>query len=236
MNCSLANDRRISGAIRLLDVAAIVCVVTVLAFLLILGMGRFKEHSLQTRCQNNLRQIATALQLYAKDFKDLLPDCTPANPRYAGPIWPWDMNTNLTSDLAKFGITRDALYCPANPEMNDDRHWNYWRVGGTATRMTSYPILFRGVAQLPRNLWRDRFLSGQSGAQTELGFDATAAIDGDYRKIQGAYTDRSSHIRGNRPLGGNILFLDQHVAWRDFSDMHNTFNTLGTTGRIEWRF
>jgi len=40
--------------------------------------------------------------------------------------------------------------------------------------------------------------------------------------------DRSNHLKkGNRPVGGNILFVDGHVQWRRFEDMeHRWFRTV----------
>jgi prepilin-type processing-associated H-X9-DG protein len=29
----------------------------------------------------------------------------------------------------------------------------------------------------------------------------------------------TSHMNGTRPAGGNILFLDNHVSWRNFQQM-----------------
>ena len=67
-------------------------------------------------------------------------------------------------------------------------------------------------------------------------FDATASAAGDFTQIVGALSDRSNHVRGKRPLGGNILFLDQHVAWRDFNEMQRRFGSPGTAGTVSWYF
>ncbi len=232
MKCSLAKTRTTDGAIRPLDVTAIVCVVAVLGFLAVMGGQRFRQHSLLTRCQANLRQFGQALELYAKANHDMLPDCSVANRRYFGAIWPWDISTNLTHDLEAFGMTRAAFYCPANPEMNDDLHWNFQN---GPMRIVSYPTLFKGVRTVPRTLWREKLVK-TGGSQAELSCDATAALDNDFTKIQGDYRDHSSHISGGKPLGGNILFLDEHVEWRDFDKMQVRLRSPGTGGNIEWSF
>ena len=33
--------------------------------------------------------------------------------------------------------------------------------------------------------------------------------------------DRSNHLLGNRPVGGNVLFLDGHLKWRPFKEMEH---------------
>ena len=236
MKCSLARCRHTAGAIRPLDVAAIVCVVGVLAFFAVLGAGRFKEHAYRLRCQDNLRQISDGLQLYSKANGGLLPDCSSANPQFYGSIWPWDLSANLAGILQTNGVTRDAFYCPANPELNDTTHWNYG--GGVEVRIISYGMLFNGIGGVPRNLWPTDWKGDGTTppSQTELMFDATACVNGDFSRIQGSLTDRSNHVRGKRALGGNILFLDQHVAWRDFSEMKMRFGTPGMAGTVSWYF
>ena len=236
MKCSLARCRHNAGAIRPLDVAAIVCVVGVLVFFGVLGAGRFKEHANRLRCQDNLRQIGAGLELYSKANGGLLPDCSPSNPQFFGSIWPWDLSANLASVLQTNGVSRDAFYCPANPKLNDTTHWNYG--GGTEVRIISYGMLFNGIRTVPRSFWRiDWKGDGKAPpAEAELMFDATASAAGDFTQIVGALSDRSNHVRGKRPLGGNILFLDQHVAWRDFNEMQRRLGSPGTAGTVSWYF
>lgn len=238
MKCSLNPNRRRAGAIRLLDVAAILSVVAVLAVLALLGASRFHEHALRAQCRGNLRQIAEALQLYANVNDGLLPDCSAANPSFAGSVWPWDYHTNLVNALEADGATRESFYCPANPKMNDDRHWNFWRANPTPMRIVSYPTLFVGVAQVPANLWRRTLASDPAHppAQTELAFDATACVGDNYARIEGTWTDRSNHMRDKKPRGGNVLFLDGHVDWRDFGKMENRFSTIGPAGVVYWSY
>ncbi|MHB8520450.1 MAG: hypothetical protein ACYDH9_06800 [Limisphaerales bacterium] len=42
-------------------------------------------------------------------------------------------------------------------------------------------------------------------------------------KIVGGWVKphRTSHLNGTRPAGGNILFIDSHVEWRNFRNMTN---------------
>lgn len=238
MNCHPGKIQNQAGAFRPLDVAAIVCVVAVLAFLAVLGAGRFKEHALRTGCRANLMQIGTALQLYAKDNHDLLPDCSANNPHFSTPQWPWDMHTNLVNSLEAKGVTRQNLYCPANPTANDNRHWNFWKYDPGQMRVVGYGFLLKGYRQVPRNLWRTSLTAANQGSpsQAELAFDATACIADDYANIHGTWVDRSNHMRDKHPLGGNILFVDEHVGWRDFSEMKVRFNTGGLGGPVEWSF
>lgn len=226
------------GAIRKIDVVVIVAIVLVLAALGVYSAGQLQERARRLQCQGNLQKIGAALQLYAKDNNGFLPDCSRANPQLTGAAWPWDMHTNLSESLMAKGLAREMFYCPANPQMDDDRHWNFWKQVPGPVRVVGYGFLFEGVRQVPPALWCAS-LSGKEGmspAETELGFDATACVNNDYTAITGIFVDRSNHMRGKKPLGGNVLFLDSHVAWRNFSDMEVRFNTIGPGGPVLWSF
>ena len=237
MNCAPSPARSLTGAIRPLDVAAIVAVLAVLAVLTMAFAARMREAALRKACMVNLKQLGTAVGGYAKDNGGELPDCL-SNPRFAGPVWPWDISTNLTTTLAGYGAKRENFYCPANTEMNDERHWNYASMSGGTVRVVGYGMLFKGHAQVPSNLWRFKVdpMNEQMPSNQELMFDATAGLGGDYTRIQGTWVDRSNHVRKNRPLGGHILFTDLHVDWRDFDKMSVRLNTMGTGGPIVWSF
>ena len=238
MKCFPSKTWNITGAIRPLDVAAIVCVLGVLAFLGMIGMSHFKARVLRVQCQGNLMKIGESLNLYAGDNHGQLPDFSGGNPRYSPRNWPWDMDTNFVSELEAKGLNREVFYCPANPAMNDDRHWNFWRVVGGQIRVAGYGFLFKGTGMVPPNLWVSKLENKNPAApaQTELGFDATACLGDDYTRIQGLWIDRSNHMKDRQPLGGNVLCLDQHVEWRDFSRMRVRFHTFGPGGVIDWSY
>lgn len=238
MKCHLAPDRNRSGAIRMLDVAAIICVLGVLTFVGIIALGQIKDRVLRNRCRGNLMNIGKSLDLYVADNHGELPDCSGNDPRYGRAGWPWNMETNLTTELQAKGLTRANFYCPANPAMNDDRHWNFSRVVGGTSRVIGYGMLFRGTSTVPPGSWVSRLTDKNSTtpSQTELGFDSTACINDDYTRIQGLWVDRSNHMRKLQPLGGNVLCQDEHVEWRNFSSMQFRFRTFGPGGAIDWSY
>lgn len=238
MKCHLAPNRNLCGAFRPLDLAAIVCVLGVLTFVGIIASGQIKERALRNRCRGNLMNIGKSLDLYAADNHGELPDCSGNDPRYGRAGWPWNMETNLTAALEAKGLIREKFYCPANPTMNDDRHWNFSRVVGGTSRVIGYGMLFRGTATVPPGSWVSRLADKNSAtpSQTELGFDSTACINGDYTRIQGLWVDRSNHMRKQQPVGGNVLCQDEHVEWRNFNGMEVRFHTVGPGGVIDWSY
>jgi prepilin-type processing-associated H-X9-DG protein len=123
------------------------------------------------------------------------------------------------------------MYCPANPEQNDDGLWNFnppnFRVIGYAGTVPGTAALINsnlnamlnppaGVAASQRVLLADATMSMIGQANEALRETYTyAGIPGGWSKPH-----RTSHLNGKLPAGGNLCMLDGHVEWRDFAVMH----------------
>lgn len=219
MRSANSQDRARDGFTRT-ELVAILVLLAVLIPLLFVASRMGLDQRRRAQCRANLRQIGVALQAYARDNQELLPDCTRANPKFAGAVWPWDVNVNLVSDLENRGAKRPFLYCPSN-DMNNDRHWDFPRYSGGQTRVLGYVFLLRGVRDVPAEMARMK-LNGDGArgpGEVELTVDATVSQGGDYAHIKGLSMDRTSHLSGQNPSGGNILFEDGHASWRGFKQM-----------------
>jgi prepilin-type processing-associated H-X9-DG protein len=76
----------------------------------------------------------------------------------------------------------------------------------------------------------------QRASELELMTDSNISLLGSrppkFTGINGGFpSHRANHLkRGNMGVGGNILFLDGHVAWRDLSEMKIRYSP----GHDEW--
>ena len=216
-----------------MELIVTVNVVVILALLIVPLFSTRKEEARRIHCASNLRQIGRALAVYANDYQGLLPDCTTNNPNFHGSDWPWDLHTNLVDNLQSKGLVRDCFYCPSNPGMNDEWHWNFFRFQpGKNIRVVGYLFLLNGNTNIPESLWHANLVhpTNSPAANTELVVDVVGSTYGDYTRIAGVYRDRTSHLSGSRPAGGNILYVDNHVEWRDFYRMKRQIDvTLGVS-------
>ncbi|MEK7675680.1 MAG: hypothetical protein AAB676_07590 [Verrucomicrobiota bacterium] len=116
------------------------------------------------------------------------------------------------------------LYCPGfHPTVKDTDFW--WNFSGR--RVTSYAwMILRDPCPtnslLPGRTFLTR-LTVPIPSEVELAADCVI-LEGTNRFV-GIPTDnvpsghQTSHLVGKRPAGGNILFTDGHVAWRNFRQM-----------------
>jgi prepilin-type N-terminal cleavage/methylation domain-containing protein len=211
------------GAFTLIELLVVIAIIGILAALLLPVLSSARERARRVRCLNNMGQIGYAMHLYASDNHDLLPDCTIDNPAFYGSHWPWDLNTNVVTELETRGVKHELLYCPANPDMDDDKHWNFYQYYSFPIRVLGYVFLLNGCTDVPEDMWRRNILGdgSRSPAETEYVLDAVGSQDDDYRHIEGLWVDRTSHIRGDTPEGGNIAFEDGHAQWRGFNQMRH---------------
>jgi prepilin-type processing-associated H-X9-DG protein len=214
----------------IMELIVTVNVVVILALLIVPVISRRKEEARRIHCASNLRQIGRALAVYANDYHGLLPDCTTNNPDFDGSDWPWDLHRNLVDNLQSKGLARDSFYCPSNPGMNDEWHWNFSHFQPEKNvRVVGYLFLLNGGINVPESLGHAD-LSNSPPANSELVVDVVGSTYEDYTRIAGRYMDRTSHLLGSRPAGGNILYVDNHVKWRDFYRMKRQINvTLGVS-------
>jgi prepilin-type processing-associated H-X9-DG protein len=62
-------------------------------------------------------------------------------------------------------------------------------------------------------------ITTRNASEAEVVTDATISENGNFVQIAGNEGGETNHLRGTRPIGGNVLFLDGHAVWRDISEM-----------------
>ena len=92
----------LKNAFTLIELLVVITIISILAALLLPSLGAAKLRSHQTKCVNNLKQLALAHNLYDDDFNAEI-----GNPGGLGFINPWE---NLYA--ADYGSNQSLLVCP----------------------------------------------------------------------------------------------------------------------------
>ncbi|HIE52981.1 MAG TPA: type II secretion system protein, partial [Armatimonadetes bacterium] len=90
----------------LIELLVVIAIITILASILFPVFGRAREKARQTACASNLRQIGTAIAIYAQDSDGHLPPFAAGYPPYD--FW-WEVTAPYTT-------SHQILICPSQED------------------------------------------------------------------------------------------------------------------------
>jgi prepilin-type N-terminal cleavage/methylation domain-containing protein len=236
-------------AFTLIELLVVIAIIAILAAILLPVLQKAIERGNRASDLNNMHEQGLAFNMYCNENNGKFPDLRYApfssNPGTAAGVWPWDISTNFTDAMASYGCTRNVFYDPSYAAFNLDRTWNFWSYPGNGPfRILGYVYLIPGAGQAASAVgkseipyWKTNNIAvpgrlppaDQENVIDEVIRDQTthsfAQISvGEFAGLNPPIVQRTSHLDGNLPAGGSILFEDGHAAWRSWYTMWNNAN------------
>jgi len=185
----------------LIELLVVIAIIAILAAMLLPALSSAREKAKRIKCVSQLKQIGVAFASYANDFKGQYP------PMNIG-FWPFGEFGNPSTIMWGF-----RLLCPdyiANPKIfKCPSSLNGFELDLTANSYTSYCYwanyikTYNGVSIIEQDVATKDSVRGDR----VLSSDIVAPLN---------YA--SNHLP-YKPLGGNILYNDGSVSWKNMNEM-----------------
>ena len=240
-------------AFTLIELLVVIAIIAILAAMLLPALAAAKARAIRAQCTGNLHQIELAMNIYAIDSRNKLPQMNAPQLK-----WAWDLPENVGDAMVQSGLQWKSFYDPGTESrFNWVDDYNLWCASNIVGQVPNtyhcigYAMAFSGsnsvllISDQNTTILNEAVpLYSFPGSPTFMTpvsqrvLMACATISAssattyanrykdNYTEVQGGYTKKhtSPHLNGMSPSGGNLGFKDGHVEWRKFDDMHPRVN------------
>ncbi len=141
MRASQSRSKNPSRGFTLIELLVVIAIIALLIGILLPALGRAREAGRDTQCRSQMRQLVTALVLYANDFKGRFPPVLDQAPdpetgkismiwydetRIGNYLPQIDRSNLLPSNVKNNTVGGGVMCCPGHPNAGRSYTMNYW--------------------------------------------------------------------------------------------------------------
>lgn len=225
---------RVSG-FTLIELLVVIAIIAILAAILFPAFVSAKEHAQQVRCLSNLKNIASAMRMYADDNTGVMPSCGVRKDRWDGVLSPYPADWCGSVDTWQpvypekgslwvyTGRARGLFLCPSDlNKPATDYQRNPEGMPRTLAEAKAYPLSYSMNIFLHRLRVESALMPSISKMLLLIHEDRSTINDGIF--MWGG-VDANGKLTVNMDIpdrvhytGTTVAYLDGHVAWKP----HNT--------------
>jgi prepilin-type N-terminal cleavage/methylation domain-containing protein/prepilin-type processing-associated H-X9-DG protein len=251
-----SRHRRGARGFTLIELLVVIAIIAILAAMLLPALAAAKDRARRASCKSNQHQLGIALQIYGGANNDKIMDLTkapvtPSEPPLAASssppgAWPWDLSAVFIQAMIDNGCQQGVFYDPGYPSWNCNDTWNFENIYYGAAlnaqpfRITGYLWILNGINGLPANVYKPTTLTGTPVNQpVNTPFSACVTLSYPYKVTYNNITavgtgsfdssnpQSTAHLQKNKPMGGNVVFVDGHTQWVPYNTMTNMTENNG---------